>query len=115
MSLQSRHSAGWLLQGLAGEGNGQFLRSGEKCTLTSGFLAAQFMCSDLLFCLACRALTHMVLRLRWHCGMGEMIKKLLRATQYDVMNSELEVKGPQLYTQLSSNELHEFEQMTIGL
>lgn len=47
--------------------------------------------------------------------MGEMVKKLLRATQYDVMNSEQEVKGPELYTQLFSNELHESEQMTEGL
>lgn len=36
------------------------------------------------------------------------LKKPLRAAQYSVMNPELEVREPELYTQLSSNELHKF-------
>lgn len=54
------------------------------------------MYSDLLLCLASSELTWIVLRLGWLCEMGRMVRKTLRATEYDVINAELEVRGPKL-------------------
>ena len=39
--------------------------------------------------------------------MGRVVKRVSRATGYDVINAELEVRGPELQTQLPSSELHE--------
>lgn len=41
------------------------------------------------------------------------VKRPLRATWCYVTNLEVEVGGPELYTQLSSNELPEFGQITV--
>lgn len=49
-----------------------------------------------LILLASSKLTCIVVRLGWRCGMGRMVKKISRATEYDVINAELEVRGPKL-------------------
>lgn len=80
---------------------------GGETRVPSGFSAAQLMYPDLLFCWACKELTYLVLRLRYHCGTGGRW-----TTWCNVTNPELKVRGPVLYTQLSSFKLHEFGQMT---
>ena len=63
---------------------------------TQAFLGCTAHVLRLLFCLASSELTCTVLRLGWRYGMGRMVKKTLRATEYDVINAELEVRGPKL-------------------
>ena len=103
MSVQSHIvpfscSRGWLVREMDNSW-------GRETRVASGFLAAQLTFSDLLFCLACRELTCMDWRLGWHCGMGGMVQKPLRDTWYNSVNPELEIRGPELWAQLYSNEL----------